>query len=170
MRYCFPSMLLFTLLGACAQQNDEVAQPPAIVSERPLNVASTPAPMPRTRPPTSTSVATRTATAATTAEVNRPIAATATGSGVGVITGYRSTVITLYSTDNATSGVEVAAASFGKPVPVLAVSAMNKRLKVGTSNGDRWIDPIDVEYSGTLSEGQPAIRTKKHSAGGRGID
>ena len=163
----FPSMLIFLLLAACAQDSDKGAQSsPAVASAVP---PLAPTPIERTANP-SVPVVARTREVAKPVDNVRTISAIITGGGVGTITGYRSSVVTLYATDSAMSGVEVATAAFGGQVPVLTVSDMNKRLKVRTNIGDRWIDPIDVEYSGTLSEGQPAIRTKKHSAGGRGID
>ncbi len=175
------AFLLLFLLAGCSQTttetattsiaptsvappNSQVSPPPTDASEK-LSAPSVPAAARRTsladRPNPQPSPASAPKTAAA------PVDA---GPSIGTIVGYRANQIALYASEYSDQHTRAETSSLPKSLNVLARSPANLRLKVRTPSGDYWVAPTDVEFTGPLSQGTPAIRTRKHSAGGRGID
>lgn len=177
--FVLPILAACSLLVACAEKpTGQVAEgallpPTAAAAADPAPVAASNVASTAEQVPTPSAI--QRAKAPTTKVAAAQPAAPSTirglpGGNAGAIVSYRFATVSLYPSDTSGAGVEVPSKDLGAPLSVVAVSDTNKRLKVHTTVGDKWIDPNAVEYSEILSDGQPAFRDKKFVAGGRGID
>lgn len=88
---------------------------------------------------------------------------------VGVISAFKASTVTLFSTETASNGETVAADQIEVPVSVHQRSDVNLRLRIHTAQGDRWVAPSQAQFSSYTATRQPTIRLNSPTAAGRGI-